>query len=54
MALTDDIMLLGQVPLFAGFSDDQLRLIAFGAERRRVAAGQTLFREHSPSSAPLL
>ena len=49
MALTDDIMLLGQVPLFAGFSDDQLRLIAFGAERRRVAAGQTLFREHSPA-----
>jgi len=49
MALTDDIMLLGQVPLFAGFSDDQLRLIAFGAERRRVAAGQILFREHSPA-----
>ena len=49
MALTDDIKLLGQVPLFAGFTDDQLRLVAFGAERRKIPQGQTLFREHSPA-----
>ncbi len=49
MALTDDIQLLAKVPLFAGFSDDQLRLIAFGAEKRKIAEGQTLFREHSPA-----
>lgn len=49
MALTDDIRLLSLVPLFAGFSEDQLRLIAFGAERRKITAGQVLFREHSPA-----
>lgn len=45
MALSDDIALLSRVPLFAGLSDDKLRLMAFGAERRRVVEGQTLFRE---------
>lgn len=49
MALTDDIQLLAQVPLFQGFTDDQLRLVAFGAEKRKIAQGQTLFREHSPA-----
>lgn len=45
MALSDDIALLSRVPLFAGLSDDRLRLMAFGAERRRLVEGQTLFRE---------
>ena len=45
MALSDDIALLSKVPLFAGLSDDRLRLMAFGAERRRLVEGQTLFRE---------
>lgn len=45
MALSDDISLLSRVPLFAGLSDDKLRLMAFGAERRRLVEGQTLFRE---------
>jgi CRP-like cAMP-binding protein len=45
VALSDDIALLSRVPLFAGLSDDKLRLMAFGAERRRVVEGQTLFRE---------
>lgn len=49
MALHDDIKLLSAVPLFQGMNDDQLRLIAFGAERRHVSAGQTLFRESSPA-----
>ncbi|MEB2847580.1 cyclic nucleotide-binding domain-containing protein [Rhizobiales bacterium RZME27] len=49
MALADDIRLLSQVPLFSDMDGDQLRLIAFGAERRTVAHGQALFREHSPA-----
>ncbi|MGF9694921.1 MULTISPECIES: cyclic nucleotide-binding domain-containing protein [unclassified Rhizobium] len=49
MALSDDIRLLSQVPLFQGLDDDQLRLVAFGAERRNIGKGQALFREHSPA-----
>ncbi|WP_137129323.1 cyclic nucleotide-binding domain-containing protein [Rhizobium sp. FY34] len=49
MALSDDIGLLSQVPLFQGLDADQLRLIAFGAERRSIGKGQALFREHSPA-----
>ena len=49
MALSDDIDLLSRVPLFAGMDPDQLRLIAFGADHRAVAAGQVLFREHAPA-----
>lgn len=51
MALADDIRLISQVPLFQGLDGDQLRLIAFGAERRGVAAGQELFRERSPAES---
>jgi len=49
MALHDDIRLLSQVTLFRELEQDQLRLLAFGAERRAVAAGQELFREGSPA-----
>jgi len=49
MALSDDIRLFSQLPLFHGMDDDQLRLIAFGADRRHIVAGQTLFRERSPA-----
>lgn len=51
MALADDIRLLSQVPLFQGLDADQLRLIAFGAERRAIAIGQELFREKSPAES---
>jgi CRP-like cAMP-binding protein len=37
------------VPLFADIDDDKLRLIAFGAERRRLSRGQQLFREGAPA-----
>lgn len=47
--LQDDIALLSSVPLFAGMNDGQLRLVAFGAERRRLSPGQALFREHAPA-----
>ncbi|NLR99229.1 cyclic nucleotide-binding domain-containing protein [Rhizobium sp. P38BS-XIX] len=49
MALNDDIRLLSQLPLFHGMGDEPLRLIAFGADRRHVTEGQTLFREKSPA-----
>lgn len=51
MALTDDIHTLSQLPLFNGMSDDQLRLIAFGADRRVISTGQMLFREGSPAES---
>ena len=49
MALNDDIRLLSQVPLFRELEADQLRLLAFGAERRSIPVGQELFREGSPA-----
>ncbi|WP_428426627.1 cyclic nucleotide-binding domain-containing protein [Pararhizobium sp.] len=49
MSLNDDIALLSLVPLFADIDDDKLRLIAFGAERRRLNKGQQLFREGAPA-----
>jgi CRP-like cAMP-binding protein len=49
MALTDDIRLLSRLPLFQGMGDEQLRLIAFGADRRHISVGQALFRENSPA-----
>ena len=49
MALNDDIALLSIVPLFSDISEDKLRLIAFGAERRKLQAGQMLFREGTPA-----
>ncbi len=47
MALTDDITLLSQVPLFENFNDEMLRLIAFGSERKKVAKNRPLFHEGS-------
>jgi CRP-like cAMP-binding protein len=49
LSLNDDIALLSIVPLFADIDDDKLRLIAFGAERRRLNRGQQLFREGAPA-----
>lgn len=46
MALDQDIALLSRVGLFQGFTPEQLRLIAFGAERERFAAGATIYREN--------
>ena len=54
MALTDDIRLLSQVPLFRELDSDQLRLIAFGAERRSTSTGQELFRERSPAESAFI
>ncbi|MGE3362942.1 MAG: cyclic nucleotide-binding domain-containing protein [Rhizobiaceae bacterium] len=45
MALDDDIRTLSGVALFQSLADDHLRLLAFGAERVKLPAGQRLYRE---------
>lgn len=45
MALRDDISLFKQLSIFEGLSDEHLRLLAFGAERRRLEKGHVLFRQ---------
>ncbi|KAB0681445.1 cyclic nucleotide-binding domain-containing protein [Aureimonas leprariae] len=51
MSLESDIAVLASVPLFAGLDGDQLRLLAFGAEHRRLRRGETLFRMAARSDA---
>ncbi len=45
MALEEDMALLAQVALFRDMDRDALRLLAFSSERRRLRAGDTLFRK---------
>ncbi|WP_292139125.1 cyclic nucleotide-binding domain-containing protein, partial [Mesorhizobium sp.] len=45
MALDDDIRVLSAVRLFEGFTQEQLRLLAFGAENTRLIANHKLYRE---------
>ena len=45
MALDDHIHILSGVRLFGGFTREQLRLLAFGAEAMRLPAGKRLYRE---------
>jgi CRP-like cAMP-binding protein len=45
MALEDDIRILSSVSLFKGFTPEQLRLLAFGAEGLKLSAGKELYEE---------
>ena len=45
MALDDDISILSAVRLFEGFTQEQLRLLAFGAETTMLHADHKLYRE---------
>lgn len=45
MALKDDIALFMRLSIFEGLSEEHLRLLAFGAERRRLEKGHVLFRQ---------
>ncbi|MFZ1680056.1 MAG: cyclic nucleotide-binding domain-containing protein [Rhizobiaceae bacterium] len=45
MGLDRDIRDLARTELFSGFGDDQLRLLAFGAERLSVPTGRVVYRE---------
>ncbi|HEY9058176.1 MAG TPA: cyclic nucleotide-binding domain-containing protein [Aurantimonas sp.] len=51
MSLESDIAILRNVPLFEGLASDQLRLLAFGAERRRLSAGEIVFRQDAQADA---
>lgn len=45
MALDDEIDLFASIPFFEGFQTEQLRLLAFGAEKRALNRGDILYRE---------
>lgn len=45
MALDDDIRLLSGVALFESLADEHLRLLAFGADKMVLRAGETLYLE---------
>ena len=45
MALDDDIDTLSRVRLFEGFTQEQLRLLAFSAENINITADHKLYRE---------
>ncbi|WP_265516325.1 Crp/Fnr family transcriptional regulator [Nitratireductor luteus] len=51
MALDDDIRVLSGVALFSGFTREQLRLMAFGAETIALAAGRKLYSEGTPADS---
>lgn len=45
MALNTEIAFLSKIPLFEGFSEEMLRLLAFGSERRTIEQNRYLFHE---------
>ncbi len=49
MSLDGDIALLRRVPLFADLPTEPIRLLAFSAGQRQLAAGQVIFREDDPA-----
>ena len=52
--LDRDIDLLRPLPIFAHFDEDQLRLIAFSAERKEFESGAVVFREGELADSGLL
>jgi CRP-like cAMP-binding protein len=49
MTLADDIQLLSRVPLFDGFPEEQLRLLAFGSKRMFMRPGEALYQQDAVS-----
>ena len=49
MALDDDIRLLSGVALFQSLAEEHLRLLAFGAEKASLRAGETLYQAGEPA-----
>lgn len=45
MAISDDIALFSKVKLLQGFDTEQLRLLAFGAPKRTLVAGEELYQQ---------
>jgi CRP-like cAMP-binding protein len=54
MSLESDIAVLRNVPLFEDLQVDQLRLLAFGGEHRRLHRDEFVFREDARSDAGLV
>lgn len=51
MALDDNVRILSGVGLFGDLTPEQLRLLAFGAEPVRFAAGTRLYGEDEPADS---
>lgn len=54
MTLDEDMRILSGVELFRGFSREQLRLMAFGAETISLAAGRKLYTEGAPADCAFI
>lgn len=54
MGLESDIHVLGRVELFSNLNNDQLRLLAFGAESVRLRAGRDVYREKAPADCAFI
>lgn len=54
MALENDVELLMGVPLLASLGRDALRILAIGAEQRRLQPNETLFREGEDADSAYL
>lgn len=54
MALGQDIERLKRLPVFACLDGEALKLVAFSAEARRLAAGHVLFRRGEAAEAAVL
>ncbi len=51
VAIEKDIEMLGGVPLFSGLSVEQLKIVAFSAERVTYQKGQFLYRKGDKATA---
>jgi CRP-like cAMP-binding protein len=49
MSLSRDIAVMRKTPLLSGMTDEQLRLLAFSSETRRLAPGEMLFDVNTPA-----
>lgn len=54
MALDENIRILSGVAFFEDFTQDQLRLLAFSAERVSLASGGLLFREGAKADSAFI
>ncbi|UXN05915.1 cyclic nucleotide-binding domain-containing protein [Bartonella sp. HY761] len=54
MSVEEELLILKQLGFFQCFTDEQLRLVAFGAERVQFRAGRELFRENQPADSAFI
>lgn len=51
MSLTDEVLLLKEIPLFADIEESKLKLIAFASQRLRYMPGEVAIREGDPTDS---